>query len=185
MPTGAAVKLQLNYGTFAKIEGTSYLMSPLRSEQEYTNFGYGSMKEQNNTAIRNYFFFNVADQSTHWALPHNEFLFANCEKISRENKKVKYEEESLPVAAIYYEIIKADSNGDGKINTGDKRTISFSDAIGANFIELIPNVDEILGKERLNDDVLLIFYKSEGKSLIAQVSISDRKLIAAKELPKI
>ena len=50
---GANLKIQLGYGKFARIEGTNFLIAPVVSEQEYSNFGYGSMKEQKNQAVRN------------------------------------------------------------------------------------------------------------------------------------
>jgi hypothetical protein len=181
---GANLKIQLSYGKFAGIEGTNFLIAPLVSEQEYSNFGYGSMKEQKNKAVRNYLFLNSLNQTTHWLLPNNEVLFLSDELISDRKRKAEDVEPS-PISGIFYQLINADSNNDGRLDAQDKQTIAFSDANGQNFTELITGVEEILGRERLDDDNLLLIYKTKGSTVAATLKISEKKIIQSKELPKV
>lgn len=180
----ANLKIQLSYGKFARIEGTNFLIAPVVSEQEYSNFGYGSMKEQKNQAVRNYLFLNSLNQTTHWLLPNNEVLFLSDELISDRKRRAE-DIEPLPVSNIFYQLIKADSNKDGRLDAQDKQTIAFSDANGQNFTELISGIEEILGKERLDDDNFLLIYKTNENIVAATVKISEKKIIQSKELPKV
>jgi hypothetical protein len=142
------------------------------------------MKEQKNQAVRNYLFLNSLNQTTHWLLPNNEVLFLSDEFISDRKRKAE-DVEPLPVSGIFYQLINADSNKDGRLDAQDKQTIAFSDASGQNFTELISGIEEILGKERLDDDNFLLIYKTNGSIVAATVKISEKKIIQSKELPKV
>ncbi len=104
--------------------------------------------------------------------------------LAVENRKPK-EGENLPVSTIYYQIVKNDSNTDGRLDAKDKQAVAFSDVSGENFTELISEIDEILSDERIADDSLLFVYKADGKTFATTVKISERKVISTKELPKI
>ena len=118
---GAKLNLKLSYGKFTKIEGANSLVAPLISEQKYSNFGYASSKEQNNQAVRNYLFLDLTNQTTHWLLPNNDILFLGEDEIPAKKQKPENAEQ-LPVTAIYYRIVKADSNNDGRLDQNDKMT---------------------------------------------------------------
>ena len=78
-----------------------------------------------------------------------------------------------------------DSNEDGRLDAQDKQTLAVSDANGQNFTELISDVEEILGRERLDDENLLLIYKTNGNIIAATVKITEKKIIQSKELPKV
>ncbi len=171
----AKIDSEWKLGGFSQISNTNFMMSPVHSKQEF-DIGY-SGKEA--SATRNYFFLNFADKTTRWLVPTNKYLFVNDGEI-KESK-----DNTSKVLAMRYKLVKEDTNGDGRLTSTDKQTFAISEIDGSNFTELIEGIDESLGEEHPTPDSLLLFYRSNSKNFLAEIKISEKKIIQIKELPKI
>ena len=163
-------------GDFDRLEGTDYLMAPVHSTQTYQ----ASYYEKGTSAVRNYLFVNSINKSSRWLVPNNNYLF-----LSRHKEFYKPQSGSSRVIWLRYEVVKSDTNQDGRLTRDDKRTIGISDPNGDRYSELITNIDQILGYEMLNENSLLIFYRTDTKNYIAEINISERSIIVTNELPEI
>lgn len=172
----AHIDSEWKLGGFRPIPNTNSMMSPVYSKQEY-EIGLSSKSA---SSTRNYFFLNSADKTTRWLVPTNKYLFLDDSEI-KENAA----DNNSKILAISYKLVKSDANGDGRLTQSDKQTFAISDTDGSNFTELVGDIDEFLGNEQQNSNSLLLFYRSNSKNFLAEILISERKLIQTKELPKI
>jgi hypothetical protein len=113
-------------------------------------------------------------------VPNNNYLF-----LSRHKEFNNPTSGSSQVAWLRYEVVKSDTNQDGRLTKDDKRTIGISDPTGDRYSELITNIDQILGYEMLTENSLLIFYRIDTKNYIADINISERRIEMTNELPEI
>lgn len=174
----AHINSEWRLGSFESIAGTDYIMAPAYSEQTY-QLNYASEKET--SAVRNYLFVNATDKLSRWLVPNNNYLFLNTERLLHSED----DSERNEVKWIEYEVIKSDTNGDGRMTSEDQLAIAISDPTGERYVEIVPNIDKILGSKMRDDNTLLIFYSSGGRNFVSEIKIPDRRVTITKELPKI
>jgi hypothetical protein len=129
--------------------------------------------------IRNYLFVNVNDKSIQQLVPKNDFLFVNAQEVVLERRNDKI------VRGIWYEVVKADSNNDKRLDHNDKKTIAVSDVSGRDYTEVIDKVDRFLGSHQKNSTTLLVFYELDGREYIGEINILRRVLVEKVVLPSI
>jgi len=165
-----------NLGTFDRVEGTDYLMAPVYSAQTFQ----ASYYEKDTSAVRNYLFVNAVDKQSRWLVPNNNYLFLSGNKMW-QNPDLG----SSVVMWLRYEVVKSDTNLDGRLTNEDQRTIGISDPTGERYVELISDIDLILGYEMQDEYNLLIFYRTGTKNFLAEINLPDRLITVTKELPEI
>ena len=67
-----------------------------------------------------------------WLFPKHHFVIKAVDQL---REKEGYEKED-PTRAMYYEVIKEDSNGDGKLSEDDKSVVAVSSIDGSGYVEL-------------------------------------------------
>ncbi|WP_414619054.1 hypothetical protein [Calothrix sp. CCY 0018] len=168
-------KVKTSLGNFSELEGTPYLMAPVNSQLNYRQ----DYSENKQFTIRNYLFVNVNDKSTQQLVPKNDFLFVNAQKVVLERRDDKI------VRGIWYEVVKADSNNDKRLDNNDKITIAVSDVSGSDYTEVIDEVDRFLGSHQKNSTTLLVFYELDGREYIGEIDMLKRVLVEKVVLPAI
>lgn len=185
--TTSFIESEWTLGNFERINGTDYVMAPTHSKQSYQ----ASYYEKDASAVRNYLFVNALDKSSRWLAPTNKYLFLTAEKLRLEAKPDEKSHQqteannSKAIRWIKYELIKSDTNGDGRLTTRDRRTIAVSGATGENYTEVIENVEQVLGSMLNDENTLLIFYNTGASSFVSEVNLPTRQVTITKELPKI
>ncbi|MCC5635948.1 hypothetical protein LC593_08775 [Nostoc sp. CHAB 5844] len=174
--TDANIQVHINLGLFELLKGTPYLMAAITSQQNYRQSYY----EKEASSIRNFLFLNTNDKSAWRLVPNNNFLFLRHERL---NLSTPPRDVVKNVQGIWYEVITADSNGDKRLTTDDRKTIAVSDVSGKNYTELIHQVDQVLGKHQLNDSTLLVFYTSGAEHFVTEINIPVRQAVVTKQLP--
>ncbi len=160
------------YGTLRRIRGTDVAVLDLQSQQSYSlNFGSGKVAE----ATRNLLFIDTQTGSRRWLLGNNESLITQFEFLPRDYDA---DSEAQPVALIVYNIVAADTDGDGRLDHGDKQTLMVSRPDGSGNTELFRNVDAIDGYVLRRPDVLLVAYEVGGRVHLATVRIADFTVVA-------
>lgn len=181
------LKIKFNYGKFAKVEGTNIAISPITSEQKTYSSVFdsssSSIKTGYSTAVRNFAFLNLPDQTTRFLLPNNDKLITASSKIT-EKKNSSDDSQSI-IAHISYQVVGEDTNGDGQLNLKDKLSIAFSSVDGTNYVEILKDIDEITGEERIGDDSMLYTFVTNGKTRISLINLPERRIVSTRELPLI
>jgi hypothetical protein len=167
---------QWTLGGFSQISGTNYLIAPVYSKQEYS-VGFSSGKEA--SATRNYLVLNSVDKSTHWVAALGSYLFLNESEIHENGSN------NTKVLALRFDVVQEDTNQDGRITMDDERTFAVSDIDGSNFTPVVTGIDEFLGDRQPSADTILLFYRSGGKNFLADIKISEKKVIDTRELPRV
>lgn len=173
-------------GNFERVAGTDYLAAPVFSAQTYRVPSVSSVSSvssitKNTSAVRNYLFVNSVDKASRWLVPHNNYLFLSVEELGWP----KPDSDAYKVKWIWYEVVKSDTNGDGRLTDEDRRTVAIADASGDRYIELVPDVDVILGAAMRGQDTLLIFYRSGSKNLVSEIALAGGRVTVTKDLPEI
>ena len=168
-------KVKTSLGNFSELEGTPYLMAPVNSQLNYRP----DYSPKRLLTIRNYLFVNVNDKSTQQLVPKNDFLFVNAQKVVLERR------DDQIVRGIWYEVVKADSNNDKRLDNNDKKTIAVSDVSGSDYTEVIDEVDRFLGSHQKNSTTLLVFYELDGREYIGEIDMLKRVLVEKVVLPAI
>ena len=168
-------KVKMSLGNFQELEGTPYLMAPV-SSQENNRENYYDKKA---LRIRNYLFVNTNDKSARRLVSNNNFLFLNAQQVVLQRREDKI------VSGMWYEVVKADSNKDRRLDDRDKKTIAISDVSGSDYMEIIDEVDRVLGSYQKDSTTLFVFYEFESREYVAEISIPRRVLVEKQVLPSI
>jgi hypothetical protein len=187
---------------FEQLNGTPYLYAPIYvAEQERKSIlkqiksaSSGSNEDRWNygeTDIRNYMFVHRDNLSGSKLLANNSSRILALEQIGEtippnksnpdptgQSNKIK------TVKALWYVRAVADTNGDKQLSDLDRKQIGISDVSGANYTEIIKDIDKILLNSRIGIDRRLVIYTSGSKRFVANINIPTRTA-TTKELPAI
>jgi hypothetical protein len=187
-PAGAEMKV----GDFRQVTGTGFLMASAYLIKEpgilekIGSEGYGREARP----AHNLLFASLDDLSGRWMLPHNRFLIWDTEELppAKDNRGIGVYKMTIPeerVARwIYIELIKSDTNNNGKWDYEDRKAIAIADPSGANYVEVITEADEILRRTMNAEDKLTVVYQSNAKLIIANIDLPQRQ-VTTKDLPAI
>ena len=106
-------------------------------------------------------------------------MFLNAQEVALERRDDKI------VRGIWYEVVKADSNNDKRLDSNDKKTIAVSDVSGSEYTEIISEIDRLLGSHQKNSTTLLVFYELDGREYVGEINILRRVLVENVVLPVI
>ncbi|MEO1429019.1 MAG: hypothetical protein AAFV71_08160 [Cyanobacteria bacterium J06633_8] len=168
-------KVKASLGNFRELEGTSYLIAPINYQQDYRQNSYA----KGASTTRNYLFVNANDKSAQRLVPENDYLFLNAQEVFLERRAGKI------ARGMWYEVVKADSNDDKRLDEKDKKTIAVSDVSGSDYTEVIDEVDRLLGSHQKSSKTLLVFYELDGREYVGEINIPKRVLVEQQVLPAI
>jgi hypothetical protein len=136
---------------FEQVKGTDYLRAHVYSKQSYEQGYY----EKEASATRNYLVANGTDKTSHWLIDGNEQLILNSSDLPERTGV-----DGPPVKWTCYEVVKSDSNHDGRLSESDGRMLAVADGRGLGYTELIVGIDAVLGHTVRDDGTLLYFYST-------------------------
>ena len=171
------VKEEWTLGYMRQLDGTEYVMVPLQSDQSYAQSYYS----KSSYSVRNFLFINVKTNGKEWLFPNNKWLIANNYTLSEK----EHREKDRKIRAILYNIVKSDTNEDGRLTEKDKLTIALSSPSGKNYREILAAIDLFIGHSLMGSDTMLILYQKNNIGYSANVSLKDFTLSNQSELPKI
>jgi hypothetical protein len=185
---------------FQQIDGTPYLYAPIyvaTQEQksiikQIKSVASNGYEGRNWGAdIRNYMFVHRDNLSASKLLTNNSSRLLTMEQLSKTTAPARLDpaspnkgKELKTVTALWHLRVLADTNGDKILDESDRQQIAISDVSGANYTELIRDIDKVLLVHRKGLDRRLVIYTSGTKRFIADVNIPSRRA-TTKELPPI
>jgi hypothetical protein len=182
---------------FQQINGTPYFYAPIyvaaaeqknilkEIKREMTSFSNYDDR-QYSLDIRNYMFVHRDDLSASKLLSNNSARLLGMEQIGEaaplDKSASNRSAEIKKIQALWYVKVPADTNGDNVLNDKDRKQIAISDPSGANYVEVIKDIDKILLVSSKGLDRRLVIYTSGNKRFVADVDIPKRQA-TVKELP--
>lgn len=185
-------RVEMRVGGFRRITGTGFLMASAYANKESgvlekpESDSYGRKAEP----VHNLLFASLDDLSGRWLLSHNRFLIWATEELPPEKDKSSVGVYKMAVPEqrvarwIYIEVVKSDTNNNGKWDYEDRKAIAIADPSGANYVEVITEADEILQRTMNAEDKLTVVYQSTAKHFIANIDL-PRRQVTTKDLPAI
>ncbi|WP_295613521.1 hypothetical protein [Chamaesiphon sp. GL140_3_metabinner_50] len=196
-PTPLPAPKEVRMTGFQQINGTPYLYAPIyvaAQEQrsiikEIKSASYESSKGDEYTAdIRNYMFVHRDNLSASKLLANNSSRLISLEQIGEPAPPDKSNPDPTrtnwvkTVKALWHVRVLADTNSDKILNDLDRKQIGISDVSGANYTEVIKDIDKILLVYPKGIDRRLVIYTSGNKRFVANIEIPTRQ-VTIKELP--
>ncbi len=170
------IKEEWRYGQLTKISGTNHLMLPLHSEQSFDRAYFS--KSSNST--RNYLFINTETSQKKWLFDHTDYLIESTDRLGLGG----YDSKESTIA-ILYNLVKIDSDHNGRLTAKDLNTVAITRADGSNYKELIKGVEFIVDQSLLNDKELLLIYQKNRISYTSTIDLVNLEIAENEELPKV
>ncbi|MEM1115995.1 MAG: hypothetical protein AAF845_10410 [Bacteroidota bacterium] len=164
---------QLLVGTFEEVTGADHLRAPLtngRAESITSSIrgGYDGYGETVNVL-----FYDVAARESRWLLPDTDRVILSTEAV-RDSGRVR---------AFVYQIVEADTDGDGRLGADDARTIALSDPTGRRLVRVVEGAERLRQVRRLGDDTVLILYDAASTVGAVEVGLDSLEVEAEVTMP--
>jgi hypothetical protein len=173
----AAPAEDFRLGSLETIRGSEAVVIPL-----YSEYGSGSFSSSGSSAsTRNLLFVDMTAETSFWLFPDNDTLIWHYDPLEEPDRA--YNE--ADVAAIYYRIMKDDTNRDGVLDEEDRVVVALSAPDGRNYTEILGEADDVLGYELASKDELLVLYEQAGSVFAARYSLTSFRLLSRAELAQV
>lgn len=121
------------------------------------------------TTTRNLLFLRGAVLTPQWLFETHQQLIQRHQPLFDAS-----DEGNGPTRAFYYEVIKADSNGDGRLDGDDLRTLALSRADGSGYREIDSGITHVVERKVTdNGTTLLLLVQERGELVIKRYALRD------------
>lgn len=112
---------------------------------------------------------------------HNRFLIVNASQLPGS----EYAEPENPTAAVAFEVVQADTDGDKRLTGSDLSSLVLTKPDGTQIKTVLDNVRRIVSQEMIGDDVVILYEGASGygKAVISSTDFS-RTVDEPLELPE-
>jgi hypothetical protein len=172
--SGRTTEDQLSFGRLSTAKGWPTLRIPLQSRRP--SLGISSGKAAPST--RNFLFHDLNTGESRWLFPTHDQLIHHHRPLT----VAKGGETEDFVLALYYEIVKDDTNDDGRLGTGDRIVIALTLPDGQGYKEVVRDVDLVIGTQAISDNVLVVMFQTAGSAYAAKLSLPGFELLSTTEL---
>jgi hypothetical protein len=183
---------------FQQIDGTPYLYAPIyvatteqrQSISKRVKSAVSSWNYDSGIDIRNYMFVHRDNLSATKLLPNNTGRIIAIEPLGQTLPPIKLGKDSTAaparkkVTTFWYTTVSSDTNDDKKLDSKDRQSIALSDVSGANYTEIIKDIDKIIFTQSKGTDRRLAIYTTGNKHFVADVDLTNRTA-TIKELPSV
>lgn len=185
------IPVEKTLSAFTLIPGTDYLMAgivPAEVTRDssgnpfewISNSGYSGYSSY---AIYNYVFFNAQTEQYHRLLPDNNALILQTAGYPQPVYDPQSPDKPAPVIEFWiFNVVKADFNGDGLLDSRDKITIAISDVSGKGYVELVENASSVKSQYYRDPSNFFIVYNVNQKNFIARINPVTREIVSTVEM---
>lgn len=104
------------------------------------NFPDGLSSGGINSLTRNVVFFVGKEMTSHWLFDTNRYLIEKMNILTTSGDNCAEEK----TASIYYEVVKNDTDKNGKLDGNDKITVALTTPDGSNYREIATGLDSVI-----------------------------------------
>lgn len=148
-------KESLALGSLEEIKGTGLQLIELFTDE---GKGYSSGY---NRSIRNILFVGNGMKTGRWLFPKNDYLITHNQLRINES-----DDKCCNTVAIYYQVIKGDTNADGKLSGEDTAIVALSRNDGTGYKEIITKSDKIIGSSLTEDGKCISILHKQKEDII-------------------
>lgn len=159
---------------FIRLESENKNIEPVKSLVAYKMLTplYG--------ASRNVLFVNSDTMEMKWLFGGNSQLIISIELLTDRH----YEEKGKP-CAILYQVVTNDTNHNNILDERDSPHVAISDVSGENYMELIPDVERLIGTRLTAANKIVFFYQVGGIGYVMSVDIATHTMSKPVEMIKV
>jgi hypothetical protein len=139
----------LEFGDANRVKGTNFLRIPLNAHQ--ASDGAFSSKSFGEHRLCNFRFVDTNDLSAWWLFEGFDRLVTHVHDLHPPDAR-----SDTPVIATFYEVVTADTDGDGRLTPNDREAVYFCTPDGRKPKEVVPPSDGVLSFEQVSQEVVLI-----------------------------
>lgn len=173
-----AIVEDLRLGRINKVCGRDIQYIKLNTKANSKGFSSGGYS----TTTRNIVFFAGNNMDSHWLFESNNYLIEEINQLKKQADDCKDKE----TVSIYYEIVKSDSNKDGKLDNNDDITVALSSPDGTNYVEILSGLSSVIDHSIDSEAKELTILVQKGSNLLMQkFSLETNEKIAEREISKI
>ncbi len=187
-PASPASTVKLWMTDFQQIDGTPYLYAPIyvatteqrQSISKQIKSAVYSRNYDSGIDIRNYMFVHRDNLTSNKLLANNTERIIELEQFGENAPTAKTSKYSTPatrlnkVTTFWYVKVSSDTNGDKTLDSKDRKSIALSDVSGANYTEVVKDIDKIILIHSKGIDRRLVIYTTGTKYFVADVNIIKR-----------
>lgn len=173
----SAVEIELILGNINTVAGSTVMYVNLREREGRSSYSSGGSLGE----TRNVLFFKDKELKPVWLFKGNGYLIRNMNEL-----KIGQYTDKNPAISFIYEVVYKDTNGNEKLEGGDKLAIALSRVDGSEFVNVIESVDSLIDHTVSNDgkEVGLIYQKNRNIYL-ERISLTDFQSLSKSELTQI
>ncbi len=167
VPTGdhaSKTQVLLQFERIENIKGANTQMMLLSARSKSARFSSGSGYE---SETRNVLFLTGSEKTARWLFPKQNNLILVTAQLSEESKDAK----DNPIKALYFEYVKDDTDGDGKLSNQDNSSVALSKPDGSGFVEVLHGVSRVLSFEMIGSQYLSVVYQVDKTVRHAKFSV--------------
>lgn len=168
---------------FEQIHGTHYVMSEITDARSRTSLSSSSYSEKG--AVRNLVFLDGDSLASHRLFDTSAYvILATTQYPTHESEGDSPTPRSDAVVTqwLVYQVLKADTNGDGRLDGSDEQTLAVTDASGSGYAEVLSGIDENFGITMLGAGQIVVVYSHGGAKSAAVIDLGNRKVVSTKAL---
>lgn len=140
---------------------------------KFSSGGYGA-------ETRNLLFLRGSEMSSAWLFEGNQQLISEHRALTREGSR---SDDNEPVIALYYEVVRGDSDGDGRMDADDGSTIALSRPDGTGYREIESGVRRVVQQRVVDEGATLLLLVQEASRVMAKrYSLRTFEKISEKEI---
>jgi hypothetical protein len=140
-------------------------------------YGDYSSKKGDDSLVNNYVFVNRQDLSSRKLFPDNRSTILAAEQLGEAGTEGTGSNQKTivkNVKAVLYQVVKADTNSDKKLNRDDQKAIAIADVNGGNYKELVTGIDRVINIHAQSKDKRIVFYQIGSGYFAASIDIPSR-----------
>ncbi len=181
-----AEKTKYVMGEFSLTKGTDYLVAPVYTDysgkgriMNFSSSEYGdySSKKGDYSLVNNYIFVNRQDLSSRKLFPDNRSTILAAQQLGEAGTEGTGSNQKTivkNVKAVLYQVVKADTNSDKKLDNKDQKSIAIADVNGGNYQELVTGIDRVINIHSQSKDKRIVFYQTGPDYFAASIDIPSR-----------
>lgn len=167
---------------FERIHGTRYLMAEISDTLSRDSSSISSSGGNGN--IRNLVFLDGESLDSHRLFDSNAYVILTTMQWPSDDKTRDSAAPIAPTVAqwLVLQVLKNDTNGDGRLDISDQRTIGVTDAGGNGYAEVLSGLDQVLGVTMLSAGQVVIVYSRGDNRSASVIDLNNRKVVSTKAL---
>jgi hypothetical protein len=173
----SAEKYKAALGVFQTLKGTPYLMSSVTSTGWSRSDKFSSYESYDSGGqTHNLVFLDTNSLESQRLFDTNAYVIVQTDKYSQ---KVNSKDVTQ---WLVHQILKADTDGNKRLDRNDSRTLGVSSANGKKYVEVLTGITEIFGLTMNSPGKLVVVYDKEGVKTSSIVDLNKRIVIATKSI---